>query len=289
MIFRNYGLLTNERIGSVLGCSADTVEREAVRLGIGNTPYLGEWEKSGYITIFRNNWFLLPQNQLIALLGITEEKYEFTLKEEDFLGIKLGSFKPECEEVRYQPLTDEEIKKTEKIASSIERYNTFPRSMPFDFSFDKSYGPFAKPAETMNTFAHGYLTPCGDVFEKDPEQYLPDSLLKKYKESGVKGLWLHGVLSKLSYYPFDPTLSEGYEIRRKRFSSLIERAKRYGIKIYMYLNEPRAVTRDIAKKFPDILGTEEGDQFCLCLETEEVRDYFNDNYVGVSDPLPFAP
>ena len=197
VIFRNYGMLTNERIGKVLGCDAATVEAEAIRLGISNTPYQKEWEKSGYITIYRNNWFLLPKEQLIELLGMSEEKYEFILKEEDFLGIKLGDFKPECAPVRYYPLSDEEISKTEKIARSIEKYNVLPTSMPFDFSFDKSYGS-AKPREDINTFAHGYLTPCGDVFEFGSENYLPDSLLRKYSESGIKGLWLHGVLSKLS-------------------------------------------------------------------------------------------
>ena len=77
VIFRNYGMLTNERIGKVLGCDAATVEAEAIRLGISNTPYQKEWEKSGYITIYRNNWFLLPKEQLIELLGMSEEKYEF--------------------------------------------------------------------------------------------------------------------------------------------------------------------------------------------------------------------
>ena len=59
VIFRNYGLLANERIAEVLGCDAETVKLEAERLGIANTPYQPEWEKSGYITIYRNNWFLL--------------------------------------------------------------------------------------------------------------------------------------------------------------------------------------------------------------------------------------
>ena len=95
VIFRNYGMFSDSRIAKVLSCDEDTVRREACRLGISNTPYLPEWEKKGYLTAYRNNWFLLPKDQLIELLGISEDKYEFTLKEEDFLGIKLGEFKPE--------------------------------------------------------------------------------------------------------------------------------------------------------------------------------------------------
>ena len=282
VIFRNYGLFTNERIGKVLGCDGETVKAEAIRLGISNTPYQPEWEKSGYITAYRMNWFLLPKDQLIELLGISEEKYEFILKEEDFLGIKLGEFKPECDPVRYYPLTAAKISETEKIADKIKKYNVKPTAMPFDFAFDKTFGTFPASPEDRNTFAHGYLTPCGDVFEGDSEAFLPDSLLKKYQASGVKGLWLHGVLSKLSYYPFDPTLSEGFEDRRKRFKSLIERSAKYGIKIYMYFDEPRALTKDIAAKFPHLIGTVRGENYCLCLDTEEVRDYF---YTAVRDLL----
>ena len=282
VIFRNYGMFSDSRIAKVLSCDEDTVRREACRLGISNTPYLPEWEKKGYLTAYRNNWFLLPKDQLIELLGISEDKYEFTLKEEDFLGIKLGEFKPECERVSYTPLTDSEIEKTEKIRTKIEKYDVPPTSLPFDFSFDKQNDFSQGKVSDKNTFAHGYLTPCGDVFEVDSEYYLPDSLLKKYSESGVKGLWLHGVLSKLSYYPFDPSLSDGYELRRKRFKSLIDRANKFGLKTYMYMNEPRAVTKEIADKFPDIIGTAYSDSYCLCLETPEVREYF---YTALRDLL----
>lgn len=274
VIFRNYGMLTNERIGKVLRCDAETVEREAIRLGIGNTPFSALWETKGYITIYRNNWFLLPTEQLVELLGISREKYEFNLKEEDFLGIKLGEFKPECEPVYYSPLTEKEIAETEIIRKKLLPFDLVPSSMPFDFSFDKTSAKAKTKKNDSNIFAHGYLTPCGDVFEVDSREYLPDSLLEKYRDAGTKGLWLHGVLSKLSYYPFDPTLSEGYEKRRERFKDLIERAAAYGIKIYMYFNEPRSVTKEIAEKYPHLIGNVDGEFYSLCLETEEVRDYF---------------
>ena len=51
VIFRNYGLVSNERIASVIGCDEKTVELEARRLGIGSTAFDENWEKSGYISI----------------------------------------------------------------------------------------------------------------------------------------------------------------------------------------------------------------------------------------------
>ena len=44
-----------------------------------------------YITIIRRNWHLLPYDQLLTLLGWTGEKLAYTLREDDFLYVKLGN------------------------------------------------------------------------------------------------------------------------------------------------------------------------------------------------------
>jgi hypothetical protein len=58
-----------------------------------------------------------------------------------------------------------------------------------------------------------------------------------YQKTGVTGVWLHGVLSELSPYPFDPARSVGYEARRANMKALIERCRKYGISLYLYLND----------------------------------------------------
>ena len=74
VIFRNFGYVKTERIAEVLGCDALTVNSEAARLGLRDFGYADDFEKSGYITIIRNNWFLLPYDQLMTLLGIDEKR-----------------------------------------------------------------------------------------------------------------------------------------------------------------------------------------------------------------------
>ena len=64
VIFRNFGYVRQERIAAVLRCDAQTVEDEAKRLGLLNVDYCKDFEERGYITIIRNNWFLLPYDQL---------------------------------------------------------------------------------------------------------------------------------------------------------------------------------------------------------------------------------
>ena len=60
-----------------------------------------EMKTRGYITLIRRNWHLLPYDQLLELLEMTPERLAFTLREDDFLWIKLGRLKPKCEPLRY--------------------------------------------------------------------------------------------------------------------------------------------------------------------------------------------
>ena len=91
-------------------------------MGLSGVKYDPKWEESGYQTIIRHNWYLLNYEQLMTLLGYTEEKLDFLLKEEDFLYVKLGNEKPEREKVAYAPLTEEQIRETEKIAKKVQKY-----------------------------------------------------------------------------------------------------------------------------------------------------------------------
>ena len=69
----------------------------------------------------------------------------------------------------------------------------------------------------------------------------PEGLLREYAESGVNGIWLQAVLYKLVEFPFDPSLSDGREKRIERLRELIGLCARHGLKVYLYLNEPRAM------------------------------------------------
>ena len=122
---------------------------------------------------------------------------------------------------------------------------------------------------------------------QDGEEYLPDSLLQEYQKQGINGVWVHGVLSSLSPYPFIPELSKDYKIRRENMQKLVDRAGRYGIKVYLYVNEPRGIPEEKLGKYAHLKGTvryatqtpgiEGGDEgngvACLCFEQREVRDY----------------
>lgn len=271
VIFRNYGYVKVERIARVLGCGVETVRAEAGRLGLPEFDFSAEFEARGYITIIRNNWFLLPYEQILTLLGIDEGRLDFILEKDDFLSVKLGNFKPECEKVTYSPFSEEQLKKTEELATQIAELSRDVVAKPFDFfENDVSVAENVVVARGKR-IVHGYLSPCGDAFSTDCSDTLPEALLQKYRECGVNGIWLHGLLSSLSYYPFLPSLSEGYGERRENLRKIIERCKKYGISVYLYMNEPRALPVGVDEKYEKFIGWQK--KRTLCLGHSEVKEY----------------
>ena len=281
VIFRNYGLISLDKIAKVLSCDKSTVQREAERLGLQGVEYDKNWETRGYITIIRNNWFLLCYEQLMELLGITEEKLAFYLEKEDFLAVKLGNFKPECERVHYTPLTKEEEEKTAFIADMVRLYINSNGVKPFTF-FNQNPIKTDIKDYSGRRIVHGYLSPCGDVFTQNNKEYLPDALLHEYAKQGINGVWLHGMLSTLSPYPFDESLSVGYKERRAEMKRLIARLNKYGIKLYLYINEPRALPIEKIGKYASLMGRTENGYAALCFEQKATQEYL---YNAVKDLL----
>lgn len=270
VIFRNYGYVRTACIARVLGCDTKTVCNEAHRLGLSDTDYCEEFKKRGYITIIRNNWYLLPYAQLLELLDLSEEELAFVLKNDDFLDVKLGGFKPLCKEVRYTPLTEEQCSLSAAISQTVCAYSKADAIAPFDFFANEDL-PMTCAHATGKRIVHGYLSPCGDAFLTDCTDTLPDTLLEKYQRVGVNGIWLHATLATLSPYPFAPALSRDYELRRKNLNKIIKRCAGYGISLYLYLNEPRALPVDALPCYEPLIGWKK--RRTLCLAHREVRDY----------------
>ncbi len=274
VIYRNYGYVKTRQLAKVLGTTSQVIKTEAKRLGLTHS-YNPEWLKRGYVTIIRNNWYLLPYNQIIELLEITEQELDYVLKEEDFLAIKLGNVKPYASEVKYFPPSCEQIAKTEEICNLTLSIVGGREAKPFDF-FSRAPKFAEYKAKSGNRILHGFLTPCGDVFNVDCKDYLTDDLLRAYSASGVTGLWMHGVLTTLSPYKFKPSLSKGYKKRRKQLNNVIKRCAKYGIKTYLYLNEPRCLPTCDFNDFAHLKGHELGGFSSLCLSEQEVSDYLYD-------------
>ncbi|MBQ8396924.1 MAG: hypothetical protein IJX53_01850 [Clostridia bacterium] len=285
-IFRNWEIIEPEVLAAVLGCSADTVSALAAEMGLPVPPKVSPaWRTKGYITIIRANWHLCSYEQIAQMLGWTVEHLAFILREDDFLSHKLGFTKPELPPLVYVPLTEAERAATARIRAVVEEAQRgLPTAVePFDFApmFAEAArsvagAPIAQP-RFRERIIYSYCALYGDTFADRAllDASFPDELLAAYAALGVTGVWTQAVLYTLAPYPFEPSLSAGCETRLEGMRYLVAKLARHGLKLFLYLNEPRAMPLDFFAAHPDLRGrVDEGSGYaCLCVSTPEVQAY----------------
>ncbi len=386
-IFRNWEMVSANRLAKVLKTTAKNVSKAAKDLGLCEQKNVDTWFEKGYITILRSNWHILPYEQIMELLDLDEKKLAYILKEEDFLSTKFGNIKPRCARVEYVELTPEQKEATIKIRSIIENIDKNQKALPFEFFKGRKQDPIEKkkrPAdcdvvitddfcienltadETVDLFIsrfkkallddfgvklrgsgakkitvsfvksnngseyheietgsdliqiravdapgvlraftyiedkarakgglyfksgcvkrrprfesryiYSYSGLYGNVFDVASQVSFPDELLYEYSKVGINGIWAQAILYTLTPFPFDLTYSDGYEKRLNNLKELAARAKKFGIKVYLYLNEPRGMSGAFFKDHPEIRGhkNHKVDEYAMCTSTKEVRDY----------------
>lgn len=283
-IFRAYEYVPANKIAEILGTTAENVIRAAQDMGLPDYAPGNIWLERGYITIIRRMWHILPYSQLLELLGMTEGELALILKEEDFLAEKLRD-KPICEPVRWRELTDAEKEQTAKIKELMQTVDVSgKRAFEFEYSVPKINREGKEIFKTRMIYAFSGL--YQHAFDVPSEVYLPDEQLAAYRDLGVNGIWTQGVLSGLVEFPFEPSLSKGHEERLARMRELTERLDKYGIKLYLYINEPRFMPLSFFEKYPDIRGHIRGDGASLCTSTEKVRSYIRDSIERICREVP---
>ncbi len=284
VVFRNYGLVSTARIAQTLKTDEETVEREAKRLGLDGITYNPDWQTRGYATIVRSNWHLLDYEGLQTLLGVNEDELAFSLKEDDFLDVKMGNFKPETQTPFYEPLNESETSETKKIGEFVKASRLPRKTTVFDF-----YSASCLPEEGVGQdggerIVYSFAAPYGDILLKGDFSGYSDELLAKLQKAGVNGVWMQGLLSQLSPHPYMPELSENYQIRRKNLNLLIEKLKKFGIKLYLYLNEPRNLLTERIPK--DLRGHTNGRYTAFCSSKEETWEYLYNAVYGLAKETP---
>lgn len=147
------------------------------------------WIKKGYITIIKAMWHLLPYEQILEILEWDEQRLAYVLKEDDFLGYKLGNEKPFCEKVLYREFTGEEQKQAEKIGAIMKKTvlqyeNTAEKTQEFDF-FNLPYKSLSvnKKNEVWLTDDWSVELLCDD---ENAKMYADDFCEFAFEKFGVK-------------------------------------------------------------------------------------------------------
>lgn len=292
-VWRNWTLVPAEKLAKVLGTSKRNVERLAESMGLNRKQRIEEeWGTSrGYITIVRRNWHLLPYEQLLMLLNMSREELAYRLIEDDFLWTKLGKVKPKCEPLTYTEPDKHMQEKAARFAKDVQNYvqtAQYPSEPRFGFMRDFKKVKKNRKRETLSTVSDGfefrmifpYFTDYGDpLLDKDLSSY-PEELFRQLSEVGVNGIWLHSVLRMMvqpdSVFPGDRLADK----RIAGLKRLVSRAAKYGVKVYLYLNEPRAMDTsyfngDTARMA--LAGPEVGGLRPFCTSQPEVRAWISNS------------
>lgn len=294
-VWRNWGLVPLERMANTVGATSVQLQSIASFMGLGDAEEVTaeQWERS-YLTVIRRNWHLLPTQQLQTLLGWDAQKLEFTLKEDDFFYIKLGSLKPDCSPVNYSELAALSAEDKQSFMTLLK--TAFPAGLPTAqmpyFSFVEELSvPLANEEGKLTAsiragfsprIAYPYFALFGDPL-LDPEiDSYPDAYLERLAASGVDSIWMHIVLSKLTPFPWDPSISTHWEQRLANLKVLTERVRKHGIGIYLYLNEPRHQPEAFFEKYPDLRGQ----GTALCTSHPEVQQYLEDSIALIIEQAP---
>ncbi len=295
-VWRNWQLVPVDRMASVVGASPEQILQIGHGMGLNGPPEITpEQQRRSCITVIRRNWHILPYEQLLDLLGWTESEMAYTLREDDFLFHKLGNLKPKCAPIRYAEPDAETRLEQERIAKVVERF--FPGGVGllneplFDFIQDLSAplnpsAAFSSVRQSEPRFCYSYFALYGDPLLDPSLDPYPDGYLARLAQLGVNGVWLQGVLYKLSEFPWDPSLSEGFETRLENLRQLVARTKQKGIGVYLYLNEPRAMPESFHQKNPGLKGVSEGDYSTLCSSVPEVQAYLTHAVESICRAVP---
>lgn len=298
VVWRNWGLVPSEHLAKVLRTSPENVRNLALAMGLPESLDGSEdFRKRGYITLIRRNWHLLPYEQLLQLVDMSPAELAYVLREDDFLFVKLGNLKPRCAAVQYQEPNEEARRQEAWMRDVLLKHfeDQLPTIKEKRFAFIEELsrpidGFELKRENTWDNglrFIYSYFASYGDPLlhaELDP---YPDGLLQRLSALGVNGVWLHVVLRNLAPGgPDFPEFGEGHEKRLENLRALVARAKKYGMGIYLYINEPRAMPEEFFRNRPDMAGVKEGDFRTMCTSDPRVRRWLHDSLKFVFQQVP---
>ena len=302
-VWRNWNLTTLEKMAQVLKTSTSNVRKLARSMGLPDYKKPTWTTEQIYITLIRRNWHLLPYEQLMELVDMTPERLNVALREDDFLWIKLGQEKPKCVPLYYQPPSKEAKKRAKEIRQTIEKsIGKIKSSTESRFAFIEELTSVnvrgTEPSRTASDanrktlrFIYSYITLFGDPLSNDTEAF-PAGLLEKLANLGVNGVWLHVLLRDLAPGGTAfPEFGKGHEKRLATLLKTVELAKKYGIDVYLYMNEPRAMPNSF---FTDsnvpgrnlTMGVQQGEYNALCTSNDDVRNWLKDALTFVFTKTP---
>ncbi len=123
-----------------------------------------------------------------------------------------------------------------------------------------------------------------------PDQFYHENILLRLAMHGFNGIWLRGALRKFARNSAFPEFGENADAICAELRSLCERAARFGMKVFLYMNEPMGLNEDdpFWQAHPEVRGPQgrtSGVNF-LCSSTNEVKTYLRESAQFIFERVP---
>ncbi|GMU93212.1 MAG: hypothetical protein AMXMBFR4_22700 [Candidatus Hydrogenedentota bacterium] len=303
-VWRNWNAVEPETLAGILRTSVENIRSMAESMGLPPEAHVPpEMRERGYVTLIRRNWHLLPYKQLLELLDMTPERLSVMLREEDFLWIKLGRIKPACDPLQYTPPDEAakrraaeirrvvaqdfggEIRRKGEPRFEFVRRLSEPLIHPIANADSRQSGAGGEPPTLR--LVYSYVAVYGDPLAHPELNPYPDGLLQRLAASGINGVWLQGVLRDLAPGGAAfPEFGAGHEERLSNLRILVERAGKFGIRVFLYINEPRAMPALFFTDRPEVAGVKESELTAMCTSSPAVCQWMGDALAHVFREVP---
>ncbi len=156
------------------------------------------------------------------------------------------------------------------------------RGGPFLTAANETKAPSFSPR-----YVYSYFSLLTDVLGQDVVEAHPDGYLNELFHQDADGVWVYTLLEDLVPSPVFPEINKPSSIARlERLRNLVNRAGKRGLKVYIYLNEPRAQPFGFYEKHPEVKGQVEGNTAALCTSTEAVQKHLRQSFEKIFREVP---
>ncbi len=123
-----------------------------------------------------------------------------------------------------------------------------------------------------------------------PDMFYHDNLLMRLAQHGFNGVWVRGALSLFAKTKPFPEFGRDSERILTNLRGLCERAARWGISVFLYMQEPMGMRAEdpFWQAHPNVLGSPSPykPMMHLCTSTPEVKEYLREGTRAVFEKVP---
>jgi len=139
-------------------------------------------------------------------------------------------------------------------------------------------GDIHREAAITRRITRGFFSPTnrapkwGDELLDDVDYY-SDAYLSRLAAGGTNGLWIYTSYAQLVNSPYMTRRDENCDKRMEKLAGVVEKCKRYGVRVYLFAIEPIGFLREELEGNRHLLGAEPTGSYPLCPRIDEVREH----------------